>query len=151
MDTEQDIADLNALTREAHECIKDLNQTIRTATQILDRAATLRAEFETTMNEFEDKVQKVAELNVRDMITEVANVGIEKFSEQMIAHIEETETAINGRFDRLTKLLMFEEDGGERIQGLTLPDYIQAVADYNAGIPVKKREGQFTYAPKEEE
>jgi hypothetical protein len=135
---------LQELLTEAHGVMKDLGRMIKDYRALVAKADAIRATFELVMENFEDKVKEVAVTEVKTLLETTANEGVDRFAAQMIDMIRESEAAINGRFDRLTKTLMFEEDGGERIQGLTLPEYIQAVADYKNGIQVKPREGGRT-------
>lgn len=141
MDVDQERGDLNALIREAHEAIKDLHHAMKSADALITRAGKLRAEFEQVMTDFEDKVEQIIATNVHKAIDDVTGDAMETAMTVLMTAVTLAEENINERFDTLTKLLMFEEDQGERIKGLTLPEYIGAVRDYRTGVPIKIRDG----------
>lgn len=106
-DHDDEVAALNALVREAHEAIKDLNGLLRQAERV------------------GDELRNVIATEFRSQMTAVANETFEGYSDQVMAAVKSSEAAVFKRFDDLSNSLL-EVTKSERRRGFVgLEDLVQ--------------------------
>lgn len=102
--TEEEIADLRAATREAHEAIKGLKEWIKEARKVIP-------EIETT-----------ARKHVDEHLAPVVKSETEKLTAAIDRAIIEADERVNRRFDQLTDILLGEDKRAKRTGKRSIPD-----------------------------
>jgi N-methylhydantoinase B/oxoprolinase/acetone carboxylase alpha subunit len=90
VDHDEEVASLNALVRESHECIKDLNAAMKNAEKMIERIENAAA-------------QKVDEV-VQPIIAEF----LKHYADTMMQAIKEGEEAVYERFNDIANILLGE-------------------------------------------
>jgi CHASE3 domain sensor protein len=107
----RDLADLRAVTRQAHEAIKDLRTAIREAREVNDQIV---ATLATQTNE---------------MISMAVNVGLDNYQSTMMQAIKEAEETISERFERIYEALVGSDKHGQREGFVPLDEIADAVLE----------------------
>lgn len=124
-DLDDERADLNALIREAHEAIKDLNRASREADKKYERLTQVTENFERTMDDFEAKVRLVARNKVDDVIDDLMAGRVDEFIDEITRKVAEVQDAIYLRFDAMAEELT-QGIGQSAWNNMSLPDYLQS-------------------------
>lgn len=124
-DHDEEVAALNALVREAHEAIKDLNGLLRRSEKVKEELSTaIAAEFGDQMNA-------------------VAHQAFAEYTDRVLAQVGLSEAAVMKRFDNLSAALL-EATKSERRRGFVgLEDLVQVpVRDERKAREAVTREAQ---------
>lgn len=120
-DLDQERADLNALIREAHEAIKDLNTAQRDLDETLARAADAR-----------NQVAKMIDDEVLALINASADRHVSRLPEQVDVAIQDAERRIYARFNKLAEILLGSaEEVAERMKTVGDIEKVNRVIDTN--------------------
>lgn len=113
MSTRDEIDELKAATRAAHETIKDLNAAIRDAEELVERMKTV--------------VEETAHKNVDQVLAEETRKGVEALGEVIKKACDESTEAVYRRFDLITGVLMGEDKKSRREGKLSLPELAEQI------------------------
>lgn len=109
-DIEQDRADLNALVREAHECIKDLNRAIREGDTMGKAATVVLGQLDDAIEQLHDRIKELMELQVQEFIELSVKQHMDALYVAMREHTDKAVTNIYARFDELYADIVNEDD-----------------------------------------
>jgi heme oxygenase len=104
MEPRDEVAELRAATREAHEVLKDLRRTVKEAMQF--RAA----------------MEHAAQVSVDEQVKAVVEKGLDDYGRALKLAIDDATRLVYKRFDRLADILLGEDKATKRRGKPSLPE-----------------------------
>lgn len=100
-DLDRERADLNALVREAHEAIKDMNHAMRQIDERLTRANQASIELLEVIKNIEDVAMDMLSKDVADALEAASEKQVRAYDQAWTEAVDKAQDAIFQRFDRI--------------------------------------------------